>query len=172
MANGPTDASLRKVGLAWYAEIPNHCKLYNRNPDTGNVAVAAFSRECVKAITGRSGDDVLNGDDLYKLRRYLVNNVGINEVAADTYIDMARAQIGLDTKPVGKLFDGTTNLGATTIGTIRKDVGEGFHDAADAVGGASEFLSSLLNPMNFVAVAVLVLGGGMVAFGGMRLLRA
>lgn len=158
----PSDASLRRVGLAWYAEdVPAHCS--TRRYVDGGILFAPMSRECALAITGKQENDTFTQEDYDAIADYLRHHG--NKMVDGRWLKLVVEQAGIMGKPFSTLEQSSK---IWDIGTPIDDAADSAGDVADTVGDAVGFLT---DPMTFLAVGGLVIGLGMVGLGALRLLR-
>lgn len=167
---GPSDESLRRAGLAWYAEdyanVPAHCAM--RRTVGGGVVFSPLSRECALAITGKKPGDTFTQEDYDAIREYLRQTMikqGVSPMTDKRWLDKIIELSGIMGKPFSTLEQSSK---IWPIDRPIDDAVETAREAGETIGDIADFVT---NPMTFVAVGALVIGLGMVGLGGMRLLR-
>lgn len=160
----PDSASLRRVGLAWYQEptnVPDAC----RNPPTrsiaGGVSWSLFDRACLLAITGKEPGDRFTQSDYEKVLEWGSENVRREDIKnLDIFIQMAGEAAETATGLIGRTFGDIPSSG------ISYDPGKTIDEAVEGI--TNPFGIDIFREV--LPFGALVLGLGMIAIGGMRIL--
>lgn len=158
---GPSDDSLRRVGLMRYAEpqkVPDACKrpsVYDEDEQKYHVPIV--SQECVSAILGVDDSHIVTVADVTTLVEWWAKNSEDRSQTAwmITYGPL-RDLIG---DPVSTIPKGETVIDHVPLPTetISNAISDGFDMFTD--------------PQTWLAIGSILVGGLLVIFGGSRWLR-
>lgn len=163
MVPGPSDDSLRRAGLMRYAEpentnVPESCKAKATYDEaTAKYTIPILSKECVKAITGENESHILTPADVSRLATWWARNA--DDRSAGQWQLVQGAALSFVGDPISTLTGGGAVIDRQKLPT---------EDVSNQIDRAVRFA---FDPGTWLAIGGLLIGGGMIVYGGMRYLR-